>query len=82
MGWTGNTAIEIRKNDGKAEIIFVTAFRDHTIEDIIVKAVRNVSYHCKPYAPEEIILLATKAVTDYSKLRNLEQLIEVFLLSA
>lgn len=77
-GWDGlETAIEIRKYDGKAEIIFVTAFSDHTIEDIIVKAGQNVGYHCKPYAPEEIILLATKAVTDYSKLRNLEQLIEV-----
>jgi nitrogen-specific signal transduction histidine kinase/FixJ family two-component response regulator len=77
-GWDGlETAIEIRKYDGKAEIIFVTAFSDHSIEDIIAKAGQNVGYHCKPFAPEEIILLATKAVTDYSKLRNLEQLIEV-----
>jgi len=77
-GWDGlETAIQIRKYDSKAEIIFVTAFSDHSIEDIVAKAGQNVGYHCKPYATEEIIQLATKAVTDYSKLRNLEQLIEV-----
>jgi len=35
-----------------------------------------VGYHCKPYAAEEITQIATKAVTDYNKLRNLEKLIE------
>ena len=70
------TAIEIRKYDIKAEIIFVTAYSDCTIEEIVEQAGQNVGYHCKPYASEEIIQLATKAVTDYNKLRNLEQLIE------
>ena len=40
------------------------------------QAGQNVGYHCKPYASEEIIQIATKAVTDYNKLRNLEKLIE------
>src|ERR1044071_3729554 len=76
-GWDGmETAEQIRKYDTKAEIIFVTAFSDRSIEDIIDKAGQNVGYHCKPYASEEITQLATKAVTDYNKLRNLEQLIE------
>ncbi|WP_166444687.1 hybrid sensor histidine kinase/response regulator [Dyadobacter bucti] len=76
-GWDGlETTIEIRKFDSKAEIIFVTAFTDHSIEEIIEQAGQNVGYHCKPYASEEIIQLATKAVTDYSRLRNLESLIE------
>jgi signal transduction histidine kinase/CheY-like chemotaxis protein len=76
-GWDGlETAIEIRKFDSQVEIIFVTAFSDRSIEEIISKAGQNVGYHCKPYAPEEIIQIATKAVTDYSKLRNLEKLIE------
>jgi two-component system NtrC family sensor kinase len=76
-GWDGlETAIQIRKYDNKAEIIFVTAFTDRSIEEIIEQAGQNVGYHCKPYASEEIIQLATKAVTDYSRLRNLENLIE------
>lgn len=77
-GWDGlETAIEIRKYDSKAEIIFVTAYSDRSIEDIVSQAGQNVGYHCKPYASEEIIQLATKAVNDYNKLRNLEKLIEV-----
>ena len=76
-GWDGmETAVQIRKYDSKAEIIFVTAFSDRTIDDIIARAGQNVGYHCKPYASEEITQLATKAVTDYNKLRNLEKLIE------
>jgi len=76
-GWDGmETAAEIRKYDSQAEIIFVTAFSDRSIDDIIAKAGQNVGYHCKPYASEEITQLATKAVTDYNKLRNLEKLIE------
>ena len=76
-GWDGmETAVQIRKYDSKAEIIFVTAFSDRTIDDIIARAGQNVGYHCKPYASEEITQLATKAVADYNKLRNLEKLIE------
>ncbi|HEY6899323.1 MAG TPA: hybrid sensor histidine kinase/response regulator, partial [Puia sp.] len=76
-GWDGlETAMEIRKYDNKAEIIFVTAFSDRNIDDIVATAGQNVGYHCKPYAAEEIIQLATKAITDYNKLRNLERLIE------
>src|SRR5579863_3305486 len=76
-GWDGmETAVEIRKYDSKAEIIFVTAFSDRSIDDIIARAGENVGYHCKPYASEEITQIATKAVSDYNKLRNLEKLIE------
>jgi two-component system NtrC family sensor kinase len=70
------TAIEIRKHDVKAEIVFITAYSDCSIEEIVEQAGQNVGYHCKPYASEEIIQIATKAVTDYNKLRNLEKLIE------
>lgn len=76
-GWDGmETAEQIRKYDTKAEIIFVTAFSDRSIHDIVARAGQNVGYHCKPYAAEEITQLATKAVSDYNKLRNLERLIE------
>ncbi|TKC63564.1 hybrid sensor histidine kinase/response regulator [Pedobacter hiemivivus] len=77
-GWDGlETALRIREVDIKAEIIIVTAFTDHSIEEIVAKAGQNVGYHCKPYAAEEILQLATKAVNNYSKLRNLERLIEL-----
>ncbi|MBC7949108.1 MAG: response regulator [Chitinophagaceae bacterium] len=76
-GWDGmETAEQIRKYDSKAEIIFVTAFSDRSIDDIIARAGQNVGYHCKPYAAEEITQLAIKASSDYNKLRNLEKLIE------
>ncbi len=76
-GWDGlETAIRIREYESKAEIIFVTAFSDRSIEEIVEKAGQNVSYHCKPYASEEIVQMASKAVSDYNKLRNLEKLIE------
>jgi two-component system NtrC family sensor kinase len=76
-GWDGlETAIQIRKFDSKAEIIFITAFTDRSIEEIVEQAGENVGYHCKPYANEEILQLATKGVTDYSRMRNLERLIE------
>jgi two-component system NtrC family sensor kinase len=76
-GWTGlETAIEIRKYDQKAEIIFITAFSDRSIEEIVEQAGQNVGYHCKPYASEEIVQLATKGVTDYNRILNLENLIE------
>ena len=75
-GWDGlETALHIREVDEKAEIIIVTAFSDRSIEEIIDKIGQNVGYHCKPYAAEEILQIATKAVNDYNKLRNLEALI-------
>lgn len=76
-GWDGlETAMQIRKHDNKVEIIFITAYSDRSIEDIVEQAGQNVGYHCKPYAAEEIVVLATKAVNDYDRLRNLEKLIE------
>ncbi|NRA48239.1 MAG: response regulator [Phaeodactylibacter sp.] len=77
-GWDGlETAIHIRKVDQKAEIIIVTAYSDHSIHDIVSKAGHNVGYHVKPYASEEILQLATKAVSEYNRLTNLEALISV-----
>lgn len=76
-GWDGvETAVHIREHDSKAEIIFVTAYSDRSIEEIVYRAGQNVGYHCKPYAAEEIIQLASKGVSDYAKLRNLENLID------
>ncbi len=69
------TAMQIRKYDNKAEIIFVTAFSDRSIDDIIAQQGKTWAIIACFHASEEITQLATKAVTDYNKLRNLEKLI-------
>ena len=78
-GWDGlETVIQIRKIDSRAEIIFVTAYSDHSIEEIVLQAGANVTYYCKPFSVDEILQIATKAIYEWNKTRNLEDLIEVF----
>jgi signal transduction histidine kinase len=78
-GWDGlETVIQIRKIDSRAEIIFVTAYSDHSIEEIVSQAGANVTYYCKPFSVDEILQIATKAIYEWNKTRNLEDLIEVF----
>jgi len=77
-GWDGiETVQHLRQIDRLAEVIFVTAYSDSSIEDIVERAGPNVGYHLKPFAPEEIKQIATKAVYDWNKLRRLEQLIDL-----
>jgi two-component system NtrC family sensor kinase len=77
-GWDGlRTAQRIREIDTRAELIFVTAYSDATLDEVIAKAGANVGYHCKPFAPEEIRQIATKGVHDWHKVRGLEALIDV-----
>ncbi len=77
-GWDGlETVQHIRRYDQRAEIIFVTAYSDYTIDEIVAQAGANVGYHTKPFAPEEIRQIATKAVYDWNKTRSLEQLIHI-----
>jgi signal transduction histidine kinase len=71
------TVQRIREIDGRAEIIFITAYSDHSIEEVVDRAGANVGYHTKPFAPEEIRQLATKAVYEWNKTRNLEELITI-----
>lgn len=76
-GWDGlRTVQHVREVDTRAEVIFVTAYSDHTVEEVVEKAGANVGYHCKPFAPEELRQLATKGVHDWHKLRGLEVLID------
>ena len=78
-GWDGlETVMEIRKIDSRAEIIFVTAYSDHSVEEIVMQAGANVSYYCKPFSVDEILQIATKTVYEWNKTRNLEELIEIF----
>ncbi len=77
-GWDGlTTAKRIRSVDERAEIVFVTAYSDYSIEQIVTEAGTNVGYHCKPFAPDEIRQIATKAVYEWNKLRSLESLIQI-----
>jgi signal transduction histidine kinase len=77
-GWDGlDTVQHIREHDTRAEIIFITAYSDYSIEEVVSKAGANVGYHTKPFAPEEIRQLATKAIYEWNKTRGLEDLIHV-----
>lgn len=77
-GWDGlETVRHIREHDKRAEIIFITAYGDYSIEEVVSQAGANVGYHTKPFAPEEIRQLATKTVYEWNKTRGLEDLIHV-----
>ncbi|NCD33122.1 MAG: response regulator [Spartobacteria bacterium] len=77
-GWDGlETVQHIRNIDKRAEIIFVTAYSDHSIDDIIAKAGGNITYYCKPFSVDEIRQLATKSVYEWNKAKNLEDLIDI-----
>ena len=75
-GWDGlETAERIRAIDRAAEIVFVTAYSDYGIDEIVEKAGLNVGFHCKPFAPEEIRQIASKGIYDWNKIHNLQKLI-------
>ena len=75
-GWDGlETAVHIREFDTQAEIVFVTAFTDYGLDEVVARAGGNVGYHCKPFSPEEIRQIATKAIHDWNRTRSLEDLI-------
>jgi len=77
-GWDGlKTCVEIRKVDSKAQVFFITAFSDHSIEKIVAQAGSDVGYLSKPFVQEEILQLATKGVHDWARLTNLERLLEI-----
>ena len=76
-GWDGlETVTHIRKIDKRCEIIFVTAYSDYSIKEIVTSVGTNISYHCKPFSIEEIEQIATKAVYEWNKTSNLEDLIK------
>ena len=76
-GWDGlETVSHIRKIDKRCEIIFVTAYSDYSIKEIVTLVGTNISYHCKPFSVEEIEQIATKAVYEWNKTKNLEDLIK------
>jgi signal transduction histidine kinase/DNA-binding NarL/FixJ family response regulator len=74
-GWDGVETVErIRRIDQRVEIVFVTAYSDHSIESIIAEVGANVGYHIKPFAIDELKQMATKGVLDWNRARELEAL--------
>lgn len=77
-GWDGlETAEHIRGLDPHVEIVFVTAFSDYALDEIVDRAGENVGYQCKPFSAEEIRQIATKAVHDWNRTRSLEDLVGI-----
>ena len=76
-GWDGlETVSHIRQIDKRCEVVFVTAYSDYSIKEIVTSVGTNISYHCKPFSVEEIEQIATKAVYEWNKTKNLEDLIK------
>lgn len=77
-GWDGlRTAEEIRKCDEKVEILFITAFSDHELDEIVYRLGHDIGYFCKPFATEEIRQMALKGIFDWNRLGELEDLLSV-----
>jgi len=76
-GMDGLETVErIRKLERRAEVVFVTAYSDHSLDTIIDRAGANVGYFVKPFLSEEILQLATKLVMSWNRARELETLLE------
>lgn len=76
-GWDGlETVDHIREVDRRTEVIFVTAYSDYDLDEIVDSAGANVSYFVKPFSSEELRQVATKAVLEWNKARELETLMQ------
>ena len=69
------TVERIRELDRRAEVVFVTAYSDHSLQTIVDRAGANVGYFVKPFLSEEILQLATKLVMSWNRARELEDLL-------
>jgi len=77
-GWDGlKTIEEIRKCDQRVEVVFLTAFSDHSIEEIVRSVGVNISYMSKPFSGTDLRQMATRCVVDWNKARELENFVAV-----
>lgn len=75
-GMDGVEAVEkIRGFDPRAEVVFVTAYSDHSVAHIADRAGDNVGYFVKPFLPDEMRQLATKLVLEWNRAREIESLV-------
>lgn len=78
-GWDGLKTVEqIRSVDLRCEIIFVTAYSEQPLEYIVQSVGTNIGYFLKPFANDEVKQMATKAVIDWNKAREMERLLRTF----
>ncbi len=72
-GWDGlKTIEEIRAIDPRIEVVFLTAFSDHSIDDIARAVGVNISYMSKPFSRPDLQQMATRCMVDWNKARELE----------
>jgi signal transduction histidine kinase len=75
-GWDGLETVErIRAVDRRAQVVFVTAYSDHSIETVVERAGADVGYFVKPFITDEVKQLATKLTLEWNKARDLEELV-------
>lgn len=75
-GLDGVETIErIRAFDCCAEVVFVTAYSDHSVEAIVERTGANVGYFIKPFLSDEMRQVATKLVVEWNKAREIEALV-------
>lgn len=75
-GWDGLQTVEhIRRIDPRCEIIFVTAYSEQPLDKIVQTVGPNVGYFLKPFASAEVKQMATKAIIDWNKAREMERLL-------
>jgi two-component system NtrC family sensor kinase len=76
-GWDGlKTIEEIRRVDQRVEVVFLTAFSDHSIEEIARNVGVNISYMSKPFSRPDLRQMATRCVVDWNRARELEKFVE------
>jgi len=77
-GLDGLETIEaIREIDLRCEVVFVTAYSDHSLASINERVGANVTYFVKPFLSEEIRQLAIKLVYEWNRAREVEELISM-----
>jgi len=63
------TVERLRAIDPRAEVVFVTAHHDWSIEEIVARTGSDVTYLVKPFTFEEIYQLATRLVLEWNRAR-------------
>jgi signal transduction histidine kinase len=77
-GWDGlKTIEEIRRVDPRVEVVFLTAYSDHSIEQISEAVGVNIAYMTKPFSRSEIRQMAVRCVIDWNKSREFENFVEI-----
>ena len=71
------TAQRLRDLDPRLEIVFMTAYSDVALDDIVARLGEGIAYHCKPFGADEIKQIATKGVHDWNRLRSLEETVSL-----